>query len=189
MVFRLRNLAISLSFSLCIACLIVWVRTYFRTYALVASKPAVRLILDTDKLVLGYENDGSRNEELERFSSAPVSMSLGTTLRDDLIQRVTEDDYYSIRLFGFACSAYEGPLFADGRYRWRVIGIPYWFLALLTAIPPALWLRRHHRASLAGRCPTCNYDLRATRTRCPECGTSAPPKDAATSVADASPRS
>jgi hypothetical protein len=57
----------------------------------------------------------------------------------------------------------------------RLIVIPYGCPALLLATPPALWLvrrscgRRRHR-SAAGLCPECGYDMRATPRRCPECG-------------------
>lgn len=54
--------------------------------------------------------------------------------------------------------------------------VPYWLLAALTAVAPALWLYLRARRSSArrrsrlGLCPTCGYDLRATRGKCPECG-------------------
>jgi hypothetical protein len=51
---------------------------------------------------------------------------------------------------------------------------PWWSLALTFSLAPALsaW-RRHRRARRRpkpGHCPHCHYDLRATPTRCPECG-------------------
>ena len=52
--------------------------------------------------------------------------------------------------------------------------IPDWFLAVITAILPAIFLwrvYRNRREIRAGLCASCGYDLRATPDRCPECGT------------------
>ena len=52
--------------------------------------------------------------------------------------------------------------------------VPYWFIALLFAIAPAIdiYVRvRRHRRIAHDLCPNCGYDLRATPDRCPECGT------------------
>ncbi len=58
-------------------------------------------------------------------------------------------------------------------YEINAIGVPYFAIALLSAIPPAIAIRhwQRHRATLRkGLCPFCGYDLRATPDRCPECG-------------------
>ena len=62
----------------------------------------------------------------------------------------------------------------------RWVRIPYWLAVAVTALLPArrLWTfvrrRGRRRAALAGLCPACGYDLRATPGRCPECGTEPP---------------
>ena len=58
--------------------------------------------------------------------------------------------------------------------RHRYVEVPYWFLALVMALPTAWVTRsawRHVRSRhRAGFCAGCGYDLRASSDRCPECG-------------------
>jgi len=54
--------------------------------------------------------------------------------------------------------------------------VPYWMLAIVTAMLPTqrffAWkaVRRARRRKRLGLCPACGYDLRASPQRCPECG-------------------
>lgn len=63
--------------------------------------------------------------------------------------------------------------------------LPYWLLSILTIPLPALWLRlalrdrRAARRAARGQCVVCGYDLRGTRSRCPECGTACEAQPAA----------
>ena len=71
---------------------------------------------------------------------------------------------------------------------YNVLALPYWALVAVTAIAPALWLRRWRRVrrwELTGHCPRCGYDLRAEPDstdallpRCPECGAAEADADA-----------
>jgi hypothetical protein len=68
-------------------------------------------------------------------------------------------------------------LSAEMPWRYRSLVIPYWFITLLTACPAIVLavqtfrFRQRRRKQAIGVCPTCGYDLRASKDRCPECGT------------------
>jgi len=60
------------------------------------------------------------------------------------------------------------------------IEIPWWFLTLLpagacVALLFAPKFRAAARLRRAALCPTCGYDLRASKEKCPECGSPIPP--------------
>jgi hypothetical protein len=55
----------------------------------------------------------------------------------------------------------------------RLIGIPFWPIVWLFAMPPAIAWQRHRvrqRRIRLGLCLRCGYDLRSSPGRCPECG-------------------
>jgi hypothetical protein len=87
-------------------------------------------------------------------------------LSPSLIQRGTV--WESIG-FGWGCGDYD----KYGRTSGWMLVVPYWFLALVSGIPVFLLWRKYLRARsrrAKSLCPKCGYDLRATPTRCPECG-------------------
>ena len=78
--------------------------------------------------------------------------------------------------------AVEEPLTNLWIVRWGGQWNGYWFIAsplwlpIILGVPASLasWRRLLRRGNLAGLCPTCGYDLRASTDRCPECGTPIP---------------
>src|SRR5688500_17254627 len=71
------------------------------------------------------------------------------------------------------------------QYLYSALAIPWWAVAGLFAIPPALylwgWSKRRVQRRL-GLCAVCGYDLRASSGRCPECGTAIPPSTPASAA-------
>jgi hypothetical protein len=81
----------------------------------------------------------------------------------------------------FRCVGFASGVARDGGLVMSRNGVvPLWAVVVATAIAPSVTIRhrlqsRRHRHRLAtGLCPTCGYDLRASKDRCPECGTAIP---------------
>jgi hypothetical protein len=91
------------------------------------------------------------------------------------------DDWQLFRETGTEPSQRFGFKWLTGKFgtrNFRSLRVPFWFLALASAVLPCIVLVRRVRcvrSRRTGCCPACNYDLRATPTRCPECGTIPPP--------------
>ena len=66
------------------------------------------------------------------------------------------------------------------------IEVSHWVAIVLFGIPPLAWLAFHLRRARcerwrlrSGLCLECGYDLRASKERCPECGTAIPAEQVA----------
>jgi len=94
--------------------------------------------------------------------------------------RLATDDWESFGFGGLHASyaTDRTDVLAEGI---EVRRVPFWPFFLITSLPPTLWtvrfsrrrLRRRSRRRL-GLCPTCSYDLRASKDICPECGSPIP---------------
>ena len=144
------------SLLLCVASCVLWVRSHFVWDYLAVPTPF------------------GASVDFQTTRPRAVDIQLNDVETFDHVSSDTWDE--------FGLSGYDFPLWQrfgfgygdDETGRW--IKVPLWCPAVLSAVLPALALRRWRRAkrrSRRGLCPACGYDLRASPGRCPECGTPA----------------
>jgi len=177
---RLLNLLTALSLLLCVVVVALWVLSYCRADGLLVwgrvqppstangTGRAAGVSLLNYRGSLWFWSHRSLSIAGERGH-----LLLNTTLPrnfDRLDLELAVDAMSSDLLFhmaGFAAAQRGG--------RWA-IRLPYYAGAAITAVLPALYVRRQarrRRLTSTGRCRRCGYDLRGTPDRCPECGTAA----------------
>ena len=173
---RVLNLLAVVSLLLCMAAIAMWVRSYFLLDD-VCHIGRWHIHNFSSLRGRGFIQWGwSREDELKsatgRYAGGGFfwdSSSRGAELAVDSMSR-------GWRLGGFDCFSWEtkhktpAGLPAGGEH---VFIFPLWFPAALTAAMPALLgrrLLRSARRERLGRCQSCGYDLRASKDRCPECG-------------------
>lgn len=176
-----RVLAVLSLFSLllCLATVVLWVRSYWVSYGLLEVQ-----YLPLDPSLSTYDGLPPRATQRVRDINAArggllVFQSYRAVGAD--IAGVISGRHWLHRPSSTAPSVpnrfhftFERKQDQFGRY--IRLQLPFWGLVLMCAILPASWLlsaRRRWRREWrerSGQCVRCGYDLRATPGRCPECG-------------------
>lgn len=165
-----------LSLSLCVGVLALWVRSYSVADGVDWDRDAGR--------AAGHQKAGfssTRGELLLSYLRCSgrfhyVSESLFPVPAIEFWHRhlLADEDFGQVGYWHKAGFAYEITVVREpgSSYTAIILGVPHWFAALVLLVPfGALRMigRRRHRRAVAGLCPACGYDLRATPRRCPEC--------------------
>jgi hypothetical protein len=174
---RLFTVCSAVSLLLCVATVVLWVRSYWVGEAMYREGPSYRLAVLSSKgqcsaFRTTYPASAANGPARWRYSNrgmwAEVTRRPGWYRADPAVRC-----YGPVAGFGLFDKP-AGPTSVGAGT--REVFFPYWFLVLLTAAGPAAWCyqarrRRRLRSPLLSLCPACGYDLRATPGRCPECGT------------------
>ena len=171
---RLLHILTALSLLLCVAAVVLWVRSYWRgdCVSVTTYRPprgiAEWFVRSNDGVLYFARNDYDANH-----GSDP--------------RPLTWDSHEANPIFAHPAVQARQPHFVLGPFSLGganlstvthvAFTVPHWFPAALAAVAPTAWLARSARARRrrhGGLCVRCGYDLRATPERCPECGTVRP---------------
>ena len=167
---RLLNLVTALSMLLCVAVVVLWVRSYWVTDCFQLADASDYTAVVSSRGIFLVRRDVLPPRSPNSFSaSAMETYHWSRRPPEDLAVYLPSTVEGEWNLFGLSLS----------RGRWldadrRLIVIPAWPLAAILALASLPGIRARlvaRRATVQHLCPSCGYDLRATPGKCPECGT------------------
>lgn len=186
----LARVAAGVSLVLCMAFVVLWVRSYWRVEGLtrdfcdLGSNRSRLFAVGSDRGLLGVSctysqfdpgavvgvSDTGLGRRIE-FADGGVAMDREKWVTSEQkIPRPTMEHWWEYA--GVHFQRYDGAYRFSSSRTWIII-VRYWLVFLLSLIWPSIWaaagLRRRRRMR-QGRCRKCGYDLRASPERCPECG-------------------
>ncbi|HEY2585700.1 MAG TPA: zinc ribbon domain-containing protein [Tepidisphaeraceae bacterium] len=176
MIRRLFTVASVISLLLCIATVVIWVRSFASETILLESSRGRFLLIGIDcpsKAVREARDAATLDDFLAQITVPPPNLTIGATALPPP-SPVEHRGLGFLLVRGEWC---EIPIAGTTNF-WTppfwIVGVPYWFITFLTAAIPMAWLWVRFRTAQrrrSNRCPACGYDLRASSGRCPECGT------------------
>ena len=176
---RLFTILPALSLLLCVAVVVLWVRSYWRhdTASCWRGRYACSFGSSGGAIVLSFPLDYYRNMPPGvHYHYHAFRQSPGRTMS---MYRAGRPGVLGVAWYYDPPRSY--PYDNRDGVTFRVLVFPHALLAGMLFILPLAWAvsarRRRQRVVRLrlGRCASCGYDLRATPGRCPECGTAALP--------------
>jgi hypothetical protein len=171
------------SLVLCVATVVLWVRSYRGTDSLSIRVPGeverpgdhgplsltFGVASSRGALVLTRWEDETRVRIDEPYPPPPPTLRISAHHSPGPWQ--VERGWQTRRWHGYA-GFFSGSEYYSGSGAssdLRYFALPYWCPVLVLTLMASPVLRRSRRQR-PGLCPSCGYDLRATPDRCPECG-------------------
>ena len=165
----LRSTVTFISFLLFLATLGLWLRSYWRADEIYCLRTGRGYYLDTARGTAMYFAAPiyvSPHDKPEWHYGAHLDSATRRQEMEDIEQRSAARLGNGFRLLDVRFRG--GPLSGKDT---TLVMLPLWAPAILFAIAPAFWLGGRRRRFAPGTCRSCGYDLRASKDRCPECGT------------------
>jgi hypothetical protein len=173
---RLATLCSGLSLALCLATVVLWVRSYahhdLAVYEVQTGQVRSGVEFDSALGLLGIQADGYSefDETIRRYGSRGRwwfhTVPIDAVDRVSLTHRMVGFTGWHTQTIGYG---FEG----GGGVEQHRLFVPHWAVVALLLVLPARrglgWVRSRRR-DRRGLCRACGYDLRASRGRCPECG-------------------